>query len=48
MNIESIQGPWQLSHATDINVDLDQARAMIAPHCWLQADASRVLKKAPV
>lgn len=46
MNIESIQGPWQLSHATDINVDLDQALAMIAPHCWLQADASLCLEES--
>ncbi|WP_217511254.1 translocation/assembly module TamB domain-containing protein [Vibrio metschnikovii] len=46
MNIESIQGPWQLNHATEISVDLEQSRVKVAPHCWLQADASLCLEES--
>ncbi|NAW78958.1 translocation/assembly module TamB [Vibrio sp. V33_P6A3T137] len=46
MNIESMQGPWQLNHATEISVDLEQSRVKVAPHCWLQADASLCLEES--
>ena len=45
MNIESIQGLWQLNQATAISVALEPMKIYIAEHCWLQGDASLCLEE---
>lgn len=45
MDLASLQGRWVLNQSTAIQADLDQQAVTIAPHCWLQADASLCLNQ---